>query len=99
MKTNSRILPKLTLDQVNADLGDMIHDFADSLRTAPAVDVDDRSTPSQAYGETADNGGPEFAYWPEIKTICASPDAPAGQCEYSMRDNFTRCIYCGMPDQ
>lgn len=33
--------------------------------------------------------------FPEIDTPC--PRAPAGQCEYSMRDGFRRCMHCGQP--
>lgn len=35
--------------------------------------------------------------WPEISEPCPSNKAPAGQCDYTKADRFTRCIYCGRP--
>lgn len=33
--------------------------------------------------------------WPDITEPCTSNESPAGQCEYSFKDEFTRCLYCG----
>lgn len=42
-----------------------------------------------------DDGREAVGDWPLIEETC--PRAPAGQCEYSHHDKWTRCIHCGRP--
>jgi hypothetical protein len=62
-------------------------------RTLPltlAVPVASGSDPDVIEIEDAINVYGDF---PEIDTPCDA--SPVDQCEYSITDNFRRCIYCG----
>lgn len=65
-------------------------------RTLPLLHVtsaaDRDSDPDAIDTATEVYGDPEF-----VTDECTSSKAPAGRCDYTWRDEWTRCIYCRQP--
>lgn len=55
------------------------------------------STRAGADPDSFEDSDQVYASWPEIVERCHR--APAGQCEYTNKDNWIRCIYCGRPSE